>query len=345
MRLGVVGVNHKSADLHLRELLAKACNKLFSPGECVHGEHSFVLLSTCNRTEVYFSSEDLAATHSYFLKVLRTDVPGEFEHRLYSYFGIDCFAHLCRVTAGMDSAILAETEIQGQVKNAYEAAARQAKLPSDLHFMFQKSLTVGKQVRTTFPFKRSMPSLEDAVLQMGSTVFQDFTDKNALFVGVSEINCKILVALKARGLKNITLCNRTEAKAQELALQEGLQVLPWHGLSEWHRYDLIVFGTKSSEYLITRDDVPSGLQSKKLLLDLSVPRNVEPLGRHPQLILRNIDQINHQVEKIRRMKKIEVKRIERMIIDYSHRHTDAFLRKEMTRTGFLQESKITALGF
>src|SRR4051812_9744096 len=120
MRVGIVGINHKLADLKLRERLAKACQKRFGPFQAVHGDHHFILLSTCNRTEVYFSSDDLAATHSYLLSILRTDVEEEFDHKLYSYFGTDCFSHLTRVTSGLDSAIIAETEIQGQVKTAYE---------------------------------------------------------------------------------------------------------------------------------------------------------------------------------------------------------------------------------
>ena len=111
MRVGVVGINHKLADLQLREMLAKACQKQFHPSNLFHGKHAFCLLSTCNRTEVYFSSEDLADTHSYLLNVLRSEVRVPFEHKLYSYFGYDCLSQAVRVTAGLDSAIIGETEI------------------------------------------------------------------------------------------------------------------------------------------------------------------------------------------------------------------------------------------
>src|SRR3954466_9975105 len=107
MRVGVVGINHKLADLKLRETLAKACQRRFSAGNSLHGNHSFVLLSTCNRTEAYFTSYELAETHTYLLNILRQEVFEEFDHKLYSFFGSDCFAHLARVTAGLDSAIIA----------------------------------------------------------------------------------------------------------------------------------------------------------------------------------------------------------------------------------------------
>src|SRR5436853_2688901 len=109
MRVGVVGINHKLADLKLREQLAITCLKRFGPSQSVHSDHHFIVLSTCNRTEVYFSSDDLAMTHSYLLSILRLDVDEEFDHKLYSYFGVDCFSHLAKVASGLDSAILAET--------------------------------------------------------------------------------------------------------------------------------------------------------------------------------------------------------------------------------------------
>src|SRR5262245_52879886 len=103
MRFGVVGINHKLADLKLREKLAKACQNRFLSSS-FHGDHHFVLLSTCNRTEFYFSSDDLAETHSYLLRILRQDVEDDFDQKLYTYFGTDCFLHLTRVTSGLDSA-------------------------------------------------------------------------------------------------------------------------------------------------------------------------------------------------------------------------------------------------
>src|SRR5262249_9126270 len=139
MRVGVVGINHRLADLKLREMLAKACQRRFGPAYYTPGEHTFVLLSTCNRTEVYFSSEELASTHTNLLKILRNDVNQEFDQKLYSFFGYDCFLHLSRVASGLDSASVLETEIQGQVKAAYENATDCISLPGDVHFLFQKS--------------------------------------------------------------------------------------------------------------------------------------------------------------------------------------------------------------
>lgn len=293
MRVGIVGINHKLADLKLRERLAKACQKRFGPFQAVHGDHHFILLSTCNRTEVYFSSNDLAATHSYLLSILRTDVEEEFDHKLYSYFGTDCFSHLTRVTSGLDSAIIAETEIQGQVKTAYEGATEFHSLPKDLHFLFQKALGIAKRIRSELQLGRGMPNLEHAILQTGKQLFPYCEQTRVLFVGASEINQKILKFLKTKNFAHLTLCNRSDKHGRTLAKGYGVHYLAWDDLKNWSCYDWIIVGTKSPDYLIKREDIDRELDSQKLMIDLCVPRNVEPkVGQLAGMALLNIDQIN-----------------------------------------------------
>ncbi len=212
MQIGVLGVNHKLADLKLREYFAKICHTHFNIGNTQHKNHSTLLLSTCNRTEVYFSSKELASSHSYILNILRENLPysdESFDQKLYSYFGHDCFTHLARVTAGLDSAIIAETEIQGQVKAAYENAARKALFPSEMHYLFQKSLKIGKTIRSELGLGRGVPNIEHAILNAGFHFFDRPEDANILFVGASDINFKILRFLQSKGCQNLTICNRT----------------------------------------------------------------------------------------------------------------------------------------
>ena len=120
MRIGVLGINHKSSELPVREMLARACLCKFAKQAEIAQELYCVVLSTCNRTEIYFSADDLAVAHTLILSCLREEVPEPFEHKLYTYFGFDCFLHLAMVTSGLDSVILGESEIQRQVKIAYE---------------------------------------------------------------------------------------------------------------------------------------------------------------------------------------------------------------------------------
>lgn len=338
MRVGVVGINHKLADLRLREALAKICQRHFGSLQFVQ-DHHFILLSTCNRTEVYFTSNDLAATHTYLLSILRQDIEEEFDHKLYSYFGVDCFFHLTCVAAGLDSAIIAETEIQGQVKNAYETASHSALLPKELHYLFQNALGISKKIRTEFQLGHGMPNLEHAILQTGRHFFNHSTNPRILFVGASEINQKILAFLQMKDYSHITVCNRSDDPSSSLAKRYAVHQLAWGKLFTWHQYDWIIFGTKSPDYLIREADFCSQAKGHKLVMDLCVPRNVEPkLAQDPRITLMNIDQINRLL-KIRHRGIIHaVGNAERRINEETHRQADRYRQKEQSKIVLLAAS-------
>lgn len=332
MRVGVIGINHKLANLELRELLAKACQRRFVPGSSLHGDHTFILLTTCNRTEVYFTSEDLAVTHSYLLRVLRNEVRDDFDQKVYSYFGHDCFLHLARVTAGLDSAIVAETEIQGQVKAAYEQAVKHISLPCELHYLFQKALKIGKQIRTELPMGRGMPDVEHAIYNAGMGLFKSPEGAKILFVGASDINKKILCFLKNKNIRDISLCNRTMDRANCIAEQYQVRPVHWNQLPGWHEYNWVIFGTKAPEYLIKQNDLPSQGLSQKLIIDLCVPRNVEPsLGRIPGITLLNIDQINRILNARKLHLAQNLTRAETFIAAAAKQHINLFQEKDSHR--------------
>lgn len=336
MRVGVVGINHKLADLKLREQLAKACQKWFSLLNAVHGHHYFVLLSTCNRTEIYFSSQDLTETHTYLLGILRGEVKEEFDHKLYSYFGVDCFSHLARVTLGLDSAIIAETEIQGQVKLAYENTSDCHLLPGDMHFLFQKALGITKKLRSDLQLGRGMPNLEHAILQTGKHVFQNPQNVRLLFVGASNINQKILTFLKNRNFQNITLCNRSNDQASALANHHSIDYLPWSELYHWTTYDWIIFGTKSPEYLVFVEEINESSIADKLIMDLSVPRNVDPkIGQDPRITLLNIDEINRLLDTRHRRMADLLAQAEKRVMQATHEHASRFIAKNQSKVTLL----------
>lgn len=328
MHVGVLGINHKLADLKLREKLAKICRQRFDAAGSLHYAHPFVLLSTCNRTEIYFSSDDLAKTHSYFLHILRSEIKSEFDHKLYSYFGIDCFSHLACVTTGLNSAVIAETEIQGQVKNAYELYSSYTTLPKELHALFQRALQTAKKVRSELHLGRGMPTIEHAIFNSGRQFFKNPEDIDILFVGASEINKKILSHFLAKKLPKITVCNRSLHNARTLFHNTPVQIIEWNRLQEWHSYDWIIFGTKSPDYLIHRH-MPTESIGKKLIMDLSVPRNVDPaLAQKPDITLLNIDQLNNLL-KMRNQSMNESRRdAESMIYRAADRLASRHVQKE-----------------
>lgn len=297
--IGVIGLNHKMACLKLREKIAKACHSYFGVHAIPFDGRFPVLLSTCNRTEIYFSSENLANTHIQILNRLRQHVHEQqdcFDQKLYSYFGKDCFHHLARVTSGLDSAVIGETEIQGQVKAAYERAIESTpRLAPELHYLFQKSLKIGKTIRSTFDLGYHTLDMEHAVLKLGQHHFGSCEKLKILFIGASDINLKIIQFMKSRQFDRVTVCNRTKDRLMEFSRTHSLNALEWDFRDHWGEYDWIIFGTKAPDYLMTQGQVRSWEtdQSPKLIIDLCVPRNVDPLVVQKEgIFLYNIDQIN-----------------------------------------------------
>jgi glutamyl-tRNA reductase len=283
--IGILGINYKTADLSLREAIARGA-EILSGERALFFPYPTVLLSTCNRTEIYFSAEDLALAHSHLLAYLRGQIVDPFEHRLYSYFGIDCFVHLCRVTAGLDSAILAETEIQRQVKVAYSKGRN---LPSCLHYVFQKALKVSKEVRNQMDLKRSGPTLYGTLWQLAK-----WRKQKILLVGYSELNRGLISFLIHKGIENMTLCTRNPSQV----VIEGVQVVSRDILARWQDYDVIVCASKADDYLI------SGKGEKKhVIFDLSVPRNVDP---KIEALVYNIEQVNQLIERKRSLETVDL---------------------------------------
>lgn len=330
MLIGVIGINHKLAELSLREKIVRGCEKRFSSGWSQHENLSYVILLTCNRAEIYFCSNDLSEAHSYLLNILKKEVQEEFAHKIYSYFHLDCFLHLAKVTSGIDSAILLETEIQGQVKQAYESATKTTSLPFELHYLFQKSLKIGKQVRTLFPTGRSLPSLEETILETSKHFISKVIKPRILFVGLSEINRKIMQHFEDKGLNNYHVCNRTPQSSIS-------QFIAWENLDQWEQFDVIIVGTRAPQFILSRKQLSSAPASKKLILDLSVPRNVDPLlSRLSNITLLNLDQINRLINRKKKRKGEQLALIETEIVSKAvKRHTASFHQSQLRRLGYL----------
>jgi glutamyl-tRNA reductase len=309
MRIGLIGMNYKRVDLKLREHFARSAKKLSL-------QVPSVILSTCNRTEIYFSAEDLTQGHSEIVAALKEEM-GEFgDYNLYSCFAENCFAHLAHVITGLDSVIFGEAEIQRQVKEAYEHSCQLRDLPAPLHFLFQKSLKVGKEVRTLFSLPRGNVSMESIVADIVRYFFRTDKTPSFLFVGFSEINRKIFSYLQEKGFSSLHLTTRNPQAVQQLPMKNFL--VDWLSLSYWFRYDIVVCGSQSSDYLLRYDHLNNQEIQTKLVLDVSMPRNADPLiGKHPCLTLLNIEEINgfisHKQQNFGKEKKLIYKHIEDLV--------------------------------
>jgi glutamyl-tRNA reductase len=330
MQVGVVGINHKLAEVHLREIIAKACQKHFAIGNPLSHQESYVLLLTCNRAEIYFSSDELAETHQKILELLREEVEEDFEQKCYSFFGKDCFYHLAKVTSGLDSAILAESEIQGQVKTSYEQGQNLRTLSSELHFLFQKCLKIGKEVRTSCFITKSLPDLEHAILHSAYQFFKQISLPSPLFIGLSEINLKIAAFLRQQGISKLTFCSR-RANSCDL----DVDFIAWDTLqSRWRDFNWIISASKSPSYVITNQSLITETEPK-LLIDLAVPRNIDPNLQMPsdwQLL--NIDRLKEQLVVRKAALEDEIKEAEALIEAAVERLFSAYLLRDRKKITF-----------
>ncbi len=318
MDIGVIGVNHKSADLNFREKLAKN----FQRNEVRNFLHSFakVILFTCNRFEVYFHSPNLTRAHSSLLHDFTQEFNLTSSYKLYSYFGKDCFFHLSKVTSGIDSAVLAETEIQGQVKKAYLDA--QDRCNKELHFLFQKSLKIGKKMRQELKIGSDIPNLISTTLDV---IQEKVKGKKLLFIGASETNYKIIKRLKVNNFQ-ISLSNRTDAKGALMADELGIDYLNWKSLNYWNGFDGIICATNCPYYLLTGKDK---ILKPKLILDLSVPRDVDPkIGQHDLVQLFNIDQMNKMVRKNRKLELPHISALSQKVYSQVCTQHNIFINKD-----------------
>ncbi len=295
MRVGVLGINHKSADLLCREAIARACRKL--TGDLpIANQYACIVVSTCHRSEVYFSAEDLAQAHIDLIHWFRQEIGTPFEHKMYAYFGVDSFLHLAKVTSGLDSVLIGESEIQRQIKESYEQSTLNYQLPSAMHFLFQKALRIGKLARTFFLPQPMQATLPATIFEVCEHFFSDLAAQELLFVGNSEINRKVILHLKRKGIAQMSLCTRSQFSASEFTAKERIRLLDWGHLSHWSDYPLVIAGSKTASFLLTPDQ--SVDPKTRLILDLGMPRNVDPrLGKHPQVHVMNMDDLGMLMEK------------------------------------------------
>jgi len=251
MQVAVFGINLEQDQILASEsLIAKV--RSFLP------YFDMVPLVTCNRFEVYINAPENGFLHRVFYEFLRSDLSPAILERSYLYFSYDCFYHLCKTTSGLDSAILGESEIQRQVKSAYLKAAKK-KLPFCLHFLFQKALKIGKQIRTYFQLQNTCPKLTTFILNEVKSLYKT---PSVLFVGNSQINQGIRSFFLKNKLSKITIATRFP-RSSDVSFTE---------LNNWPKYDVVICASKVNRKCIQ----PSIVADRKVLIfDLSSPAIVD----------------------------------------------------------------------
>jgi glutamyl-tRNA reductase len=283
----VIGLNHRTAPLELLERMnvgdAHLPKALHDLGSREHVSEVMVL-STCNRTEVYAVAERFHGAYSDIRGFLADHsflAPDEFSDHLYVHYDSAAAAHLMAVTAGLDSAVLGESEIQGQVKVAWERARAAGAAGPVLNLLVRHALEAGKRARTETGIARNIASVSQAGVAMAAARLGGLGGKTVLVLGAGEMGEGMAVALAGAGVSGVLVANRTSARADAIASRVGGRAVPFAEVpTHVADVDLLLTSTGSQAPIIEAADlgpVMAGRASRPLLVvDIAVPRDVDP---------------------------------------------------------------------
>ncbi len=367
MKLLALGVDHRTAAAPLREALAFEGARLDAGLDALAHTfpgYEFVILSTCNRVEIYaagdndgdvdLGSDDLAS----FLATFHAIPPESLAGRLVGYHDEGAVDHLFSVAASLESLVLGEGQILGQVKQAYEAAQARRTVGPILHAAFQQALRVGKRIREETGMDQGRVSVASVAVDLAREVFDTFDDKTVLVIGAGKMGDLTLQHLKTLNPGRIMVANRGAERAEAAASRWGGTVLPWDRLYQGLiDADLVVSTTASEEPIVTLEQYRRVQRARRnrlaLILDIAIPRDFDPrVGELEQVALYNVDDLRAQAEsnRARRQKGIDPARaiIERetaacLALLRHRKHAGSVLRQLGDRADAIRVRELDAL--
>ena len=329
MEIVLLGVNHRTASVELRERVAfspekarRAAAELRSRGVLAET----LVLSTCNRSEVYgvpteTPLETMAELERYFAALHELD-PALLTGNLYRHHDAGVVRHVFRVAAGLDSMLLGEAEILGQVRDAYQAALEFGATGPVLNRMFQAALEVGKRVRTETEIGTRPVSVAFAGVKLAEQIFGKLTKHSALILGAGTVGEQVVEHLSDRGIARLMVANRSPERAREMAARWNAEVVAWSDLeSALCEPDMVVSSVGAEEAVLARPMVERAMAARGnralFLIDLGVPRNISvDAATLYNVYLYNVDDLSEIVENNKRARTSEIPRVEALIDEH-----------------------------
>ncbi|SES86200.1 glutamyl-tRNA reductase [Kosakonia radicincitans] len=308
MTLLALGINHKTAPVSLRERIAFSPDTLDQTLESLLSQpmvQGGVVLSTCNRTELYLSVEERENLREALVRWLcdyHHLSEEEVRQSLYWHQDNDAVSHLMRVASGLDSLVLGEPQILGQVKKAYADSQRGHDNASDLERMFQKSFSVAKRVRTETDIGASAVSVAFAACTLARQIFESLSTVTVLLVGAGETIELVARHLREHKVQKMIIANRTRERAQVLAEEVGADVISLSEIDERLKdADIVISSTASPLPIIGKGMVERAMKARRnqpmLLVDIAVPRDVEPeVGKVANAYLYSVDDLQSIIQ-------------------------------------------------
>ncbi len=325
MSLVVVGLNHRTAPVEVREAFAYQESAVPTVLSVIRGAglvREAVLLSTCNRVELYAAAEgDLRTVAARLREFLVQDrrFPGPLEPVSYTHLGRGCLEHLFRVAGGLDSLVLGETEILGQLKKSYDMALKAGHTGKVLNQAFQKAFSMGKQLRTETQIQRGNTSVASVAVELAEKIFDDLRHREVMVIGAGDTSEKTARALLSRGARSLLVSNRSIERATALAAELGGRAIRFEDWDhEFHRVDIVISSTSAPHHVLDRARLEQLLRSRPsralLLIDLAVPRDIDPeVEKLNDVFLYNVDHLQAVAEEYGRQRREEVARCEAII--------------------------------
>jgi glutamyl-tRNA reductase len=338
----VVGLNHRTAPVEMRERVAvPSSRQVKAVHDLAMREHlaEVVLLSTCNRIEIYARCTKFHAAVSDILEFLAEQAsaqPDDFSEHLYTYYDDGAVAHLFGVTAGLDSMIIGEGEILGQVRDAWQLAEQEHASGQLLNRVFRQALVVGKRARTETAIGRSALSIASAAVALAEQKMFSLRGRSVLVLGAGEVAQGLGRALLSAGVGEVVVANRTYARAADLATKVGGRPIHIGDLPEvLPTVDVLLTATDSSEVHIERDDIEAVMErrdgSPLLVVDVAVPRDVDPgAGQVPGVTVLDMDDLKQFTEDSLNERRREVSRVQSIIMDELERFQTDRTARELT---------------
>ncbi len=327
MSVLVVGISHRTSPVAIREKLAfpeSAIPGCLAEIKAKGVAEEAVILSTCNRVELYAGSdqrpeEALRVLRSYLVE--NRGYPGELKEELYCHSEPQSLEHLFRVASGLDSMLLGETEILGQLKKAYDLALQHQGTGRSLNKAFQRAFNVAKQIRTETNIQRGSVSVASAAVELAERIFESLKDHDVLVIGAGDTSEKTARALLSRGAKEVWVTNRSLEKAAALAESLGGKCIPFDDWSrEFPHIDIVISSTSAPHYVLDRTKLQPLMrlrhQRPLLLIDIAVPRDIDPeVNVLDSVYLYNIDDLQMLADDAMRQRKEEIARCNAIIAE------------------------------
>jgi glutamyl-tRNA reductase len=325
MNIVVVGLSHKTAPLEIRERIAFAPNRIEEPLRklvSLRDVTEAVILSTCNRVEVYAATRDIAGAIGRVKRFLAEYHDMSFDtldQHLYGLHGESAIRHVFRVAASLDSMVMGEPQILGQVKSAYGYAAEYQTSGIILNRFLHKAFSVAKRVRTETRIASSAVSVAFAAVELAKKIFDDLSDKTVMLIGAGEMGELAAKHFINSGVQGALVANRTLERGEKLASEFGGKVVAFDDMFDHlHKADIVLSSTGAPQHIIKPKQVAEVIRRRKMkpmfFIDIAVPRDIDPkVNELENVYLYNTDDLQGIVEFNRRQRAVEAEKAEEIV--------------------------------